>query len=791
MRTLGTTFEQYRDRADAERNYVLSLTDGSSTWYFSSRAIALTDGECYPFLTSSFSSTEGFNIYTRRWKTPTCRLTISNEQMELNDDNTWSRPSDILTGIRYRDAVLYVSVGPEIDTLSDMEIIFSGLVAEAPNCSTSTVNIQLTDRGFLYDTDLPNVLVGDEFSGAPSASASQYIPLVYGDFNFDDTDWDYSGTGMAKAVQTTPQGTAFVVSDHALDAITELWAGDERIEGPARVVTRTLTASDGNGRGVATAVGKIVETVLYPSTEDGCEDYDDEPGEQLDADNAIDRDTTTSVKLTNNLTMGSDPGVNPEGILLMSFAEDSFLWDIAERGGDFKMSQWTTDDLSTTKLSEKLRLYYYASPDQYIEENLTTSGDWHDSASYVAIPRWYRYIEDTVFTGSGLDDATGAGTFTGYDTHTYTVQISVTGTPDSFVWAKDDGAFSGNIGITGAVQNLSEGVTITFAATTGHTVDDKWVITARKEDKNANYAIAIYIGGKASDANGWLDFTNVFGLRLILKYGLSRSAGHWAACKGREFGDWITSRSDEYSAGVCIEDPVQITHSVLRDILGLGDTRIDYDSFDDAENTNVTARLNLHSDNRLSVYEIMRQLAEQSTYAIYWTAAGKARAVTLNEKTPTADRTFCWEDMVPDSLKVSNSDGVINSLMFRSRYQQEYDIFRDVDTKEDGTSQTTYDGTYAYEAKWPNICGTSATHVADWLVNTTDGVWSKDHYAIEFATPGYKDIDLQCGDYVAMDETSVGAHLHCKGEAWTSKVFMIHEITYKHDSIKFEAIKLY
>jgi len=79
--------------------------------------------------------------------------------------------------------------------------------------------------------------------------------------------------------------------------------------------------------------------------------------------------------------------------------------------------------------------------------------------------------------GTGLSDLTAGGTSTALVDHVYTIKISVTGAPDSFQWKTDSGSFSGNVAITGAAQTLANGVTVTFAATTGHTLNDTWTIT--------------------------------------------------------------------------------------------------------------------------------------------------------------------------------------------------------------------------------------------------------------------------------------------------------------------------
>jgi hypothetical protein len=82
-----------------------------------------------------------------------------------------------------------------------------------------------------------------------------------------------------------------------------------------------------------------------------------------------------------------------------------------------------------------------------------------------------------VFTGSGLNNATAGGTYNGTTNSTFTIVVDSTGTPDTFKWKKDGGAYTSGVAMTGAAQTLTAGVTVTFATTTGHTLNDQWVIT--------------------------------------------------------------------------------------------------------------------------------------------------------------------------------------------------------------------------------------------------------------------------------------------------------------------------
>lgn len=86
------------------------------------------------------------------------------------------------------------------------------------------------------------------------------------------------------------------------------------------------------------------------------------------------------------------------------------------------------------------------------------------------------HVGAVTFTGAGLDDAASGGTFSGANALNYRVAIDGEGTPDTFKWSDDGGSTwdATTVAITGAAQTLNNGVTVTFAATTGHTATDRW-----------------------------------------------------------------------------------------------------------------------------------------------------------------------------------------------------------------------------------------------------------------------------------------------------------------------------
>jgi hypothetical protein len=79
-------------------------------------------------------------------------------------------------------------------------------------------------------------------------------------------------------------------------------------------------------------------------------------------------------------------------------------------------------------------------------------------------------------SGSGLNDITSGGTYTGASGASFTIAIDSVGGTDTFQWQKGSGSATTLVAMTGAPQALSDGVTITWAATTGHTLGDAWSI---------------------------------------------------------------------------------------------------------------------------------------------------------------------------------------------------------------------------------------------------------------------------------------------------------------------------
>lgn len=288
----------------------------------------------------------------------------------------------------------------------------------------------------------------------------------------------------------------------------------------------------------------------------------------------------------------------------------------------------------------------------------------------------------------------------------------------------------------------------------------------------------------------------VYCLRIILDFLPQTHENIFCEIEGKEYGTWIDApRDSHYSSGACIEDPAGIIESLLRTYYGFGDSNIDTASFYAAENTFLKARINIHDGNSMTVSQAIRQLAEQSMFAYFFGANGKARLVPLNDSTPTTNRTILWQDIIDGEISITKSDHWYKQLNVESRYQQEYgNLYRDYDEYSNSTSGSNQ----AYAVKWPNINGTSAQLVARHLIKKADGtdsndngIWAHQHNIIEFSTPYFQNADLEIGDWIEIDDSTADVHMKCFNESWSGKQFLIIGLEQAIDMTTITAIELF
>lgn len=400
----------------------------------------------------------------------------------------------------------------------------------------------------------------------------------------------------------------------------------------------------------------------------------------------------------------------------------------------------------------------------------------------------------TFSSHNNLNDIGVSGTFTGTNDVTYKMQLTSLGVNNNFCTVTRDGTvLTASFPCQTVAQQIDDGVMVLFGAKTGHNLNDVWLIRAiASKQKNADFMIGCYAEGKTSEApvDDWLFEINE--VRLKLKFLFNGDWPVFAACDGLAYAAWIDSRSSNYASTNLIEDPVGICESILRDQLAQVTADIDEVSFVNAENTSVKARMNLHDGNAMSAFDAIRQVSEQSTFCFSFGPDAKSRVIDLADKSPTTTRTIPFSHIVKDSIRVGKTSTVRNLLHIDSLWQNEYESYAEQTTVEDTTSTADVGiGDRVYNAKWPNIAGTSKDNVSANLVNTTDGIWSKRHTVLDLKLLGFIHADLIEGDWIELDAPSVDHHIKAYGASWSGIQLLIVNVKQGQKHTQLKAVELW
>lgn len=127
-------------------------------------------------------------------------------------------------------------------------------------------------------------------------------------------------------------------------------------------------------------------------------------------------------------------------------------------------------------LANEKQLFITDGKDGYVYQIEET--DDYAAGDFFKIESASSTIGTPIFNGSGLDDLSASGSYTGVTNKTYKVQIDGDLIPNTFRWSDSDGETwnAEKIPITTVNQLLSEGVFIRFTSSIGHTLNDDWDI---------------------------------------------------------------------------------------------------------------------------------------------------------------------------------------------------------------------------------------------------------------------------------------------------------------------------
>jgi hypothetical protein len=753
--TMSTAWEESRLNLRARRAVVLVLTDGTNTWYIGTQEMILTDGHVYPGLQSWSNIQSGADIYSKRWTVPNITVQVANyPHTRTESANSFKRWSDILTGLRGETAELYFFVGDHIASLADGLKRFKGTVQADPEYDGKRLRIKIVADLLYNDRMLPEHYIGDVWGNTEPAGvydatpedAIRLMPLAWGKYFMESED--VAPVGGAYGVRARIR--TYCLADHTWHTIANYlttatyYGGYYKLPELPDVSMMTYSSAlpDGNAFFVGYAVvahlygsgGYMAKTLLRPSDSDtgdynqtlGVEDLEN-PG------NAYNRNPENYATLNDY----ADSGAGGTGYMR---AHAMFCW------GDYAAGGQNDNSIGRNNVAGNWAL-------NFIAECVASSAKFASAYS-----RLYYGV-------SGTDQLYTIGNFTPATAKTkFDQDISNNADPPDlagdWVWHLR----SGDVDNGGA----------------------KWP-----------FVIRIYLETGTNDTTGTPDangtlhdqwIMRLYDVRLEIDHDVKTGPDHcWAEGEAREYGSWISSRSSNYASGDAIEDPAGIIESVLRDVLGFTSSQIDGPSFIGAENISVKARVNLYDDFRLRASELIRMIAEQSTFMFVLGPVGTARLVSLADKTPTINHTIPFSHVKGGVVTVRKTSIIRETLIVQSRWRGEFARYEDIDTITDATASGLI-----YTATWRFVAGTSADAVAALYVNSTDGIWSKEHTEVEFETVGLTWAHVEEGDWVHLDSITFDPQIKAPGgTSWSGKDLLVIDVDQGEDGTKLTLVELW
>jgi hypothetical protein len=746
--TMPTVFLNNYIRDNAANNIIVVLYDGTNYYHFGTADMIISDDinyspaqtvRIYGLLRNDLSLSQSVDvIWTKKWTVADVRISL----LDVNHigsiaNSTKKRPSDLLQNCYWREAAIYFAAGSNVALLSDCLKRFVGIVSLPPKYDERYLHLNLMDKAKVKDRKIPNGLLsaqGDLYY--PQDDGTRKVPIVYGEFALAEPPL-YATNGLMRGLaikQTSPDAPPkYIFSKHILHTATKLYC---KLGSPdvLESLGDTLTVGpviDADDSGLGTAyIERAWEYSLY------------EFKREFDC----------------NITPPTGDGGYPEAT---SYPGTSQAVD--ENAGT---SSDIKDNISDNSSNLQTGMLCWGIAEEDVLSAIALSGSLNSDSIEVKLYAKYGTMSKT--GGSG----TATATFRGY--------YKCVGSTSSY---GATGALSLPIG-TGATGLIWSNVTY--------------------PDKNRPFMIGCFISyANGSTVDGIVGDDSLAGLTeidavlevFINSFGsvdmeIWRDA--FLSGQGRIFGSWIDAAgwSNSKNAGDLIDDNNFVIASLLIDEMGLAITEIDQASFDEADD-DTPMKCHLDIVDEILISDQIQEICEQSPFAFYHDGANKARLIPLDNITPTIDKVFKWNDLVPNTLTVSKTDQIVNQLRVFSRYQEEYGSFRDAETVNDSTSQSLYNNTFPGEVQWKNIAGAYKDIMTQLLITSGMGLWSRAKYDVQFELKKFLGVPLIMGDWFQLDHITVDPHRLIYGDSWEDYSFLIYGLIIKQDRTLVQGICLY
>jgi len=498
---------------------------------------------------------------------------------------------------------------PGIDLNNECLLLFKGVVYEWDSWTHDIVNLKCYDDRHLTDIKIPvKIVEAATYPNAPEASIGKAIPILFGDFQTDNTNAYGNRTApevgisnLAPTVLVDQKLAIFYVSSEPWDhPASDVYYVDPSQPYQAVLAPGSIEDKVGGATGALTDLSFAVTFgIYYVRRVTGSFLYD-------------------GFKVGDTITIATTSGTNDGDYTVVTVSDrlitvvEAVIAESAATAGESSVTVagGNSDGVGYITTAPDNAAVVYVYPLQVSSRNLApepwlvTDEDPTDFISLTNTTRLALQIGDFTPPGSLIGDAIGVG-IADYFFHCELANVTSGGTTDVHL----------------VIRNLSSGIEDTYATplangdndipldlVTGDTWDSLknyewriepeatgscdvyhvWIETRSRVDLFRIRTIVEPVGGSYSQV--FADLFSKRGIRFNVRKESTVESGKtniFFSCKGALYGSWIDSggRSVGFAEGDVIEQPAYVIEYILRELMGVASADIDTDSFDEIGNS--------------------------------------------------------------------------------------------------------------------------------------------------------------------------------------------------------------
>ena len=757
MLTVPTKFEMHRRKTTAAQLHtIVEVSFSSETLYFSDVEMILpADGtgtpvhHVWPLLVSHSGINQQIDFHSRRASVGNVQLTFTN--LPFDRSGTVQRLSDYYSGywssIIGTSIKIYITCDPKPNLADSGLLVFEGICNEYPKYDGEQLTLAVEDisAGHLRKK-LPLTRAADlESDGGLSEGdpdADYRMPIIKGDLekNTAGSPLDFWGSGdyMVRGYRSS-WDTVWFVADHAVKDVAEMYVFFDR-------------------------VGLWFRLDL-PNIGGGAYFFD-----VVCADGV----TRTYFVLPFHTELKGWLLVPPSGVATNG-------WSGGLGQGDYNPNMNNADDAGNAydRDNETLAHLYAGNNNlgmlQFSFDDIVNVTGWvMEPGNYKHALRWraeenpncpleYSTVPN-IFLAS---HAVMSSTHTSIDLVTNTVDI-----------------FNGNVnGLL--IGRSSPGDWDDLAAEVG------WLLSKL----TARFPVEANVGGNYKNEDILRMAQAQLEIYVTIPDAWSNEQVPYFALVGEPAGSEIAGRNPAIGANDLNSFAGYQIERLLRQTIGLTAAQIDGATFDDAYRSHLKTRARLHEDDGRETLEIfLQEMAENSTFTVFFNASGKTRLISFDwtepDYVPGTPTIISWEYLArTPKVFFTSPTKVINRLTSEWQRNPGANRYNESDTHNDAGSQLLAWGIKEADASFKYYIDAGTPSLQETLIKN-GALFPYTLIGIEIEIRGAAMSHLEIGDPIQIDATSVDPQFKLAGVSWTSFSFVIIDKGLTMVGVKYRAVRV-